>query len=164
VNWLKENARSNRNHQHGAYVALITLFNVGLGAVAMTRPARYRFGQGIPWRDLVVLGFSTHKLSRTITTERVTEPLRAPFTDENDKPSGRGLRKALGELVTCPYCTGSWIALGLGAAYVFAPAPVRIASGLFTMVTLSDFLNRAYVLVREKGEQLRQENARGTSH
>src|SRR5207237_1054900 len=69
--------------------------------------------------DIALLGVATYQLSRTITRDRVTAFLRAPFARQG-APAGRGevssdavgsgLRRALGELATCPFRMTQWIA------------------------------------------------------
>jgi hypothetical protein len=102
-------------------------------------------------------GIAVHKLSRTIARERVTVPLRMPFTQYagsggagqvREKPRGRGLQRALGNLLTCQYCTAPWSALLVTTGLVFAPRATRLANNLLAMATLSDFLHQAYAGTR----------------
>ncbi len=137
------------------YAALVTAYAVGLGgflAVASDRlPAR------LPWRDVALLAVATHKLSRTITLDWVTAPFRAPFTtlqestgagEVREKSRGRGLRRALGDLLTCPWCIGPWVATALGAAFVWKPRPTRFVTTIFAAVAASDFLHHAYTAAK----------------
>jgi hypothetical protein len=59
--------------------------------------------------NILLLGVATHKLSRLISKDWVTSPIRAPFTtyegpasasEVNERPRGHGMRLALGELLT----------------------------------------------------------------
>ena len=104
-----------------------------------------------PW-DVVILAGATHRLSRLIAKDPVTSPLRAPFTEFHgtqgpaelkEEVRGTGARKAVGELLTCPFCTGMWISTGLCAGLVFAPRVTRLAAGGLTALTGSDFLHFA---------------------
>lgn len=108
--------------------------------------------------DLVLLGVGTHKLSRIVTKDFVTAPLRAPFTrregtegagEVHDAPVGRGLRASLGYLLTCPYCTGPWIAMALGTLLELRPLQARFILRILNAVTLSDFLHLAYSRLNE---------------
>jgi Protein of unknown function (DUF1360) len=63
--------------------------------------------------DLLLLGIGTHKLSRIIAKDRVTAPVKAPFTqfeksagsgEVEENARGSGLQAVIGELVSCPYC------------------------------------------------------------
>ncbi len=84
----------------------------------------------IATRDPVLLALAVHKTSRLIARDRVTSTVRAPFTDFQDDagPSevdeaarGHGLRRAVGELLVCPYCLGLWVAAGFTGGLAVAP-------------------------------------------
>jgi hypothetical protein len=138
-----------------------TMLGVFVGAFAGLVLAA-RWARVLPRRvlfaDTLLLGVATHKLTRIVTRERVTIPLRVPFTryrgkdgagEVNEEPRGEELQRAVGSLVTCQYCAGPWVAMGLTAGLLFAPRATRLASGLFAMVTVSDFLHQAYSGARE---------------
>ena len=103
--------------------------------------------------DLAFVSVATHKLARIITRDRVTSTLRDPFTEHKDDaghgevdeaPRGRGLRRAIGELLVCPYCIALWIAGAFTAALLVVPRAARWVAFVFTAVTVSDFLQVAY--------------------
>jgi hypothetical protein len=105
-----------------------------------------------------LLGVGTHKLSRILTKDFVTAPLRAPFTTrrENegagevlDAPRGGELQKSLGYLLTCPYCVGPWLGTGLSALLAVRPAPTRFVLRMLAAVTISDFLHLLYSRLNE---------------
>src|SRR6202034_3682430 len=84
----------------------------------------------IDTRELVLLALATQHLSRLIAKDSITAPLRAPFTrfveaagegEDNEAVIGAALRHAIGELVSCPYCIGQWVASGLVAGMFGAP-------------------------------------------
>jgi len=124
-----------------SYTALTALF-AGLcgGFAAWMR----RSGRALPERvgpgDLALVTVATHKLSRLITKDRVTSAIRHPFTryqedagrgEVEEEARGTGLRRAIGELLICPYCLGMWVAAAFTAGLAVAPRPTRwIASGL----------------------------------
>ncbi len=132
----------------GTYAAIV-------GAVAV---AGRRSGARLPERfslaDTMLVSVATHKLSRLITKEAVTSPLRAPFT-RYEEPTGEAELKesvrahnpaqhAIGELITCPFCVGVWVASGLTAGLVLAPRVTRLVSTAFSAVAASDVLNLLY--------------------
>ena len=45
------------------------------------------------------------------------------ITDPEEKPAGRGVRMALGQLLLCPQCIGLWVAAGLTSSMLAAPRP-----------------------------------------
>ena len=156
---LYQQARHDRREPLGSHLGLIVTFNVTLATVAWTAHRQDRLPAKMPWSDVALLGLGAYKVSRLVATERVTEPLRAPFVDAtNHEPTGRGLRRALGELVTCPHCVAPWAALGLGSAWVWARDPVRFACGLFGAMTLADLLHRGYSMLQSK-QKLASEKA-----
>ena len=130
----------------GSFLALIAAYGAvtaGLGAAAVRRGLPDR----IATRDLLLLGVATAKLSRVLSRDRVTSPLRAPVTEFEDfanaseveeSPRGTGMRLALGELVTCPYCLAQWVGTGLLGGLLLRPKETRLAAGLFAMLAVND--------------------------
>ena len=106
--------------------------------------------------DLVLGAVATHKLSRIVSKEGVTTPLRAPFTEfEGEAGSAEvherpkhGLAHVPGELLTCPFCLAPWIATGYVAGLVLAPGPTRAWAAVFATVAGSDALQHAYARLR----------------
>jgi len=85
--------------------------------------------------DLLLLSLATFRLGRMIAYDRVTEPLRMPFTrtvqDQSGAgmtviPKGVGFVRALGQLISCPICLGTWIAAILVSLLYFFPAQARV--------------------------------------
>jgi hypothetical protein len=103
--------------------------------------------------DLALLTVATHKAARLLAKDRVTSAVRAPFTrfqedggpgEVEEQARGSGLRRALGELLICPYCVSMWIATAFAAGLVVAPRPTRWAASVLTVVFGSDVLQAAY--------------------
>ena len=63
-----------------------------------------------------------------------------------------GLRRAIGELLTCPFCLGTWIASGFIYGYIFAPRVTRSLASIFAVSGLADFLQQLYVKTQEMNE------------
>jgi hypothetical protein len=76
--------------------------------------------------------------------------MRAPVTRDEDaqEPEREGMARALGELVTCPYCTGLWVSAGLTGALALRPRETRLVTTVFEAQAVADFLNAAFVRVR----------------
>ena len=79
--------------------------------------------------------------------------MRVPFTELrekesskkfDEKPRGEGLRKAVGELLTCKFCLSAWVASLLTCGLVLAPRVTRLVAALFSVVTVSDYMHQAY--------------------
>ena len=140
------------------YGVLMAVFNALCGGLLIGFRSRLpeRFSAG----DLALLTIGTHKLSRLIAKDKVTSPLRAPFTryeedagpsEVSETPRGSGFRLAIGELISCPFCVTQWIAaVGLFGLAV-APRPTRFIASLFTVVSGADFLQIAYKAAQDKG-------------
>jgi hypothetical protein len=59
-------------------------------------------------------------------------------------PSAVGARRAVGELVTCPFCSSVWIATALTGALLLAPHPTRVTLSAFATMTGSDLRQRCW--------------------
>jgi Protein of unknown function (DUF1360) len=114
-------------------------------------------GRDLPERmspgDMALIATATHKTSRLIAKDRVTSSLRAPFTEfqedagagEVDEAArGRGLRRAIGELLICPYCLNMWIAAAMTAGLLVAPRATRWVAALMSALFGADLLQIAY--------------------
>lgn len=142
------------------YVSTMTAYGGVVAAIAGAVKASGRtLPDRVPAADVVLLGIATHKISRILTKEAVTSPLRAPFAryEQADGeaeitesvPARSSHRHAVGELVTCPFCMAVWVATGLTAGLVLAPRFTRLAATAFTAVAASDFLQMAYAAARK---------------
>ena len=96
--------------------------------------------------DLLLTGLATHKLSRLVAKDRIMSFARAPFTEHQ----GRGVRRAMGELLSCPYCLGMWVSGGFHAGLLFAPRTTRFLASILGGLTISDFLQIAYRAAEER--------------
>ena len=103
-----------------AYAGIMGTFVGGLAVAGRARPAaRPRPARATAPLDLVVLGAATFKAARTIARDEVTSFIREPFVEgeahgADEEPVETGdLRQAIGELVTCSRCVGTWVAAGL---------------------------------------------------
>jgi hypothetical protein len=114
-------------------------------------------------QDIALLALATQKLSRVITKDKVTAALRAPFTEIEGKGGageleergrGRGLRRAIGDLITCPFCLGTWIASGFIYGFIFTPRLTRTLASIFAVSGIADFLQQFYVKAQEMNDQV----------
>ena len=134
------------------YAAAMAVFCAGAAGVgALARLTGRRLPQPGPWDVLLTAG-AVHRLARLVAKDPVTSPLRAPFTtfqgvsgpsELAEDVRGTGARKTVGELLTCPFCTGLWIAGGFAAGQVFAPDATRLVSATLSAVTGADLLHFA---------------------
>ena len=137
-----------------SYATLIGVFNLIFAGFLLVAK---RTGRSIPERvdvkDIALLGVATHKLSLTGAQDAVTSPLRAPFTELQEKespksvqerPRGEGLRRSIGELVTCQFCLGMWAAAFFTYGLVLAPRVTRLFATILSVLTISDHLHQTY--------------------
>lgn len=133
------------------YLLLNGMYAAALGAFVWR--FRDRLPEEISPRDLALIGVASHKTSRTIAKDKVTAPLRAPFTDHDgdggpgeleESPRGQGLRHTVGELLVCPFCLDQWVATGYAAGLVVAPRATRFVASIMATVAISDFLQIGY--------------------
>jgi hypothetical protein len=133
-----------------AYATFATVFHAAMAAAVA---AAKRSGRDLPQRveasDIVLIGTASYKLSRLISKKKVTAFVRAPFTELEgrggpaeleEKPRGRGARRALGELLVCPYCLGLWASGGFHAGLLLAPRATRFSASVLTALAISDLL------------------------
>jgi Protein of unknown function (DUF1360) len=145
---------SELNRPLGAYTAISGVY---AGAVGGFVAWLWRSGRKVPQRpngpDLLLMSVATHKLSRLIAKDRVTSALRHPFTEYqgeagpgevDERARGTGLRRALGELLVCPYCLGLWVATAFSAGLIVAPRATRWAASTLSVLFASDVLQIAY--------------------
>ncbi|MGY1692861.1 DUF1360 domain-containing protein [Geodermatophilus sp. SYSU D01105] len=132
----------------GVYVGLVS------AGIAAVRASGRELPDRIPPGDAALLAIATFRLSRRIAKDPVTSPLRAPFTAFQG-PSGHaevaeevrehgGVKHAVGELLTCPFCLAQWVATGLVFGYATAPKATRLIALTMTLVAGSDVLQFLY--------------------
>jgi hypothetical protein len=165
-------------HEHrplGGYLVAMGVYAGVTGALAAVVRAT---GAPVPERpttsDVVLLSIATHKLSRLLSKDSITSPLRAPFT-RYEKPTGSaevmeqvrddggGARHAVGEMLSCPFCLAVWIATGLTGGLVLAPRLTRLVATGLTAVAASDFLQMAYAVAQRGAEGSSGPGAKGRS-
>jgi hypothetical protein len=83
--------------------------------------------------DLACIGLASYDIARIVSRDRVTVFLRAPFAggEAAQYPRGDGMRRAVGELLTCPHCLSLWIAAGLSAGFFRSPRRARFIASVF---------------------------------
>ncbi len=143
-----------------SFSTVIAIYGAVVGVLAFIvrrsgRPLPPTVGVG----DVALISVATHKLSRLVAKDPVTSPLRAPFTrfqgtsgeaELAEEVRGTGARKAMGELLTCPFCIGQWVATGLVFGLILAPRATRLVAALFTSLTIADLLQFAYDKVQQE--------------
>jgi hypothetical protein len=142
------------------YAALATVFNAAFGGALAVAGRSGRLPERVSTQDVVLIGTASHKLSRLVAKDKVTTFLRAPFTEYQgrggpaeveERARGDGARRAIGELLVCPYCLGLWSSGAFHVGLLFAPRTTRVVASTLTALTLSDFLQIAYKAAEDHG-------------
>ena len=137
----------------GTFNLLFALFLLAARASGKPIPER------MDAKDIALLGMATHKLSLVGSQDAITSPLRAPFTELNEKespkkvdekPRGEGIRRSVGELITCQFCLGVWVASFFTYGFVLLPRVSRLIAAVFAAATVSDFLHQVYKLLMKR--------------
>jgi hypothetical protein len=145
-----------------AYATIMGVFAGGLAGAGLPERALDRDPREHDWLDLFTLGAATFKASRTIASDEVTSFLREPFTAEqahegSEEPAATGdMRQAIGELVTCSRCIGTWVAAGLAISQILAPRFGRMLTWTLAGAGLKDWLQACFAAVAHKANELEE--------
>jgi hypothetical protein len=146
---------------YGAYAVIMGVFAGGLGVAGLLSRSLGRDPQCQTPLDLVVLSAASFKAARTLASDEVTSFLRTPFVEgeahsgEDEQPvQTGGFDQAIGELVTCSRCVGTWTAAGLAVTQILAPRFGRLLTWSLASAGLNDFLQAGFAALTEKSNEL----------
>jgi hypothetical protein len=137
------------------YLALNAVFGALLAGVVIAAREKTRASEPLTARDLAVTSAATFALSKVIARERIGTWVREPFVEEEDgqTPRGRGLRHAMGELLTCTRCVGAWSALGLVGLRLTSPATGRVVNDVLAVSAMNDWLQASFRVLCAKANE-----------
>jgi hypothetical protein len=147
---------------YAAYAGIMSTFVGGLAATGMVAKLLGRDPRDHSTLDLALLGLATFKASRTVSRDEVTSFIREPFVaghakDGAEEPVETGdLRQAIGELVTCSRCIGTWIAAALAGTQIIAPRFGRLLTWTLATAGANDFLQAGFATLTNKANELEQ--------
>jgi hypothetical protein len=147
-----------------SYAAIMAAFAGGLAAAGAAARALRRDPQCNTALDFVVLGAAAFKAARTLSHDEVTSFLRDPFvkgkahSGEDEQPVQGGMEQAIGELVTCSRCGGTWAAAALATTQILAPRFGRLLTWSLGAAAANDFLQAAFAALSAKANQLEQQD------
>jgi Protein of unknown function (DUF1360) len=110
--------------------------------------------------DFAILALASFKAARTLAYDRVSAPMRAPFVegeagaDDAVPIRSGGMQQAIGELVTCTRCVGTWAAAGLASTQIVAPRFGRLLTWSLGAAAANDFLQAGFNAVCGKANEL----------
>jgi Protein of unknown function (DUF1360) len=145
---------------YGAYATIMGAFAGGLAVAGTVARALHREPRENTALDFVVLAAATFKAARTISRDEVTSFLRDPFVEGEAHEGGEepvrtgDLHQAIGELVTCSRCIGTWAAAGLAATQIIAPRFGRLLTWSLAAAGANDFLQAGFVALTSKANEL----------
>jgi hypothetical protein len=149
-----------------AYAGILGTFAGGLSLAGILARSLGRDPRGETPLDLAVLSIATFKTARTISRDDVTSFIRAPFvegeagTGETEAPIETGdLHQAIGELVTCSRCIGTWAAAGLATTQILAPRFGRLLTWSLAAAGVNDVLQAGFVALTSKSNELQQRSS-----
>jgi uncharacterized protein DUF1360 len=153
-----------------AYATIVGTFLAGLGVVSGFAAARNRPRQELTAIDLALLGLATFKASRTVARDKVTSFVREPFVEgdaydgEDERPThDTDMKQAIGELVTCSRCIGTWIGAGLASTQILAPRTGRLLTSVLAAGAVNDFLLAGFSALAAKANELEQRTGDGSN-
>jgi hypothetical protein len=140
-----------KTERRAAYAGLSGLFLSLLAAFAL-REREHRENLDLRPFDLAMLGLATARLGRMAAYDKVFETWRIPVAETKPDssgagdtvvPRGAGVQRALGELISCPVCAGTWVAAGLVYGLRIAPRFTRALLAIMSAVGAAEILNSA---------------------
>jgi hypothetical protein len=141
---------------YSSYAVIMATFAGGLAAAGGVARTLRRDPQCNTALDFVVLSAAAFKAARTLSHDEVTSFLREPFvkghahSGKDEEPVQGGMDQAIGELVTCSRCVGTWAAAGLAATQIIAPRFGRLLTWSLGAAAANDFLQACFAALTAK--------------
>jgi hypothetical protein len=138
----------------------MSVYTAGVGGmIALGRRRGARLPERFPLADLALLTIGTYRASRLVAKDSVTAFARAPFTkyeepagegEVNERVIGTGLRHAVGEMVSCPFCIAVWLASSGAFGLIVFPRTTRVVCSVLTAVAGSDLLQFGHAALQRQ--------------
>jgi hypothetical protein len=142
-----------------AYAAIAGTFVAGVATVSGIAARRHRPVPEVRALDLALLGLATFKASRTLARDKVTSFVREPFVEghayggDEERPVHDGeLKQAIGELVTCTRCVGTWMGASLASLTLLAPRTGRLLTTVLAAGALNDWLQAGFAALTDRDQ------------
>jgi Protein of unknown function (DUF1360) len=144
---------------YGSYAAIMGTFGGLLAAAGAVGRLLERDPQCQTSLDFVVLGAASFKAAHTLSHDEVTSFLRQPFVRGHahgggEEPVEGGMEQAIGELVTCTRCIGTWAAAGLASTQILAPRFGRLLTWSLGAAAANDFLQAGFAALAAKANEV----------
>jgi len=144
---------------YGSYAAIMGTFAGLLAAAGALGWLLDRDPQCHTALDFTVLAAASYKAARTLSHDEVTSFMRQPFVRGHahgggEEPVQGGMEQAIGELVTCTRCIGTWAAAGLASTQILAPRFGRVLTWSLGAAAINDFLQAGFSALTSKANEL----------
>jgi hypothetical protein len=113
--------------------------------------------------DLVVLSAATFMAARTLARSEVASFVRDPFVrgraysgDDEEPVATGGMEQAIGELVTCSRCVGTWAAAALASTQILAPRFGRLLTWSLAAAGVNDVLQAGFTGLVAKASEVEE--------
>jgi hypothetical protein len=132
--------------------AAINAVWISLAAALVAGTRRRAAEDPITTMELIPLAAATFAVSKAVARERIGTWVREPFVDEegDHRPKGNRIRRAVGELVTCTRCVGTWSALGVVGLRVLHPEAGKTLNMVLASSAANDWLQAGFKLLTEQ--------------
>jgi hypothetical protein len=151
-----------RRPPYEAYAAIMGTFVGGIGLAGIAARAFDRNPACQTPLDLTVLALASFKAARTLTNDNVTSFVREPFVrgtahEGDEEPLDTGdYRQAIGELVTCSRCGGTWAAAGLAVSQILSPRFGRLLTWSLAAAGANDWLQAGFAALTAKANEVEE--------
>ena len=144
---------------YGSYAAIVGTFTGFLAAAGALSRLVDRDPQCQSPLDFAVLSAASFKAARTLSHDEVTSFIRQPFVrghahGGDEEPVAGGMEQAMGELVTCTRCIGTWAAAALASTQILAPRFGRLLTWSLGAAAANDFLQSAFTALAAKANEV----------
>ncbi|MDQ2740926.1 MAG: DUF1360 domain-containing protein, partial [Chloroflexota bacterium] len=113
--------------------------------------------------DMTLLSLATLRMSKLLSEDEISSVIRRPVIEieaGSRHPRGHGLRWAIGKLVLCPTCTGTWVAAFLTYALHLWPRYTRPFLAILSASGAEQFSDALLSLVYTDRDLLREREHR----
>jgi hypothetical protein len=101
----------------------------------------------ITTREMVPIAAATFALAKVVAREKIGSWVREPFVEVaggERQPRGAGVRRAVGELLTCTRCVGAWSALTVVGLRMADPAAGRTVTNVLAASAANDWMQSSF--------------------
>src|SRR5919198_4411958 len=144
---------------YGSYATIMGTFAGFLAAAGALGRLLERDPQCQTPLDFAVLAAASFKAAHTLSHDEVTSFIRQPFVrghahGGDEEPVRGGMEQAIGELVTCTRCIGTWAAAVLASTQILAPRFGRLLTWSLGAAAINDFLQAGFAALTNKANSL----------